>query len=161
MTKADELRLLCIALTACGNQIDSVTVTSNSSCRDSKGIYHLPNPVWTPGAICTSSDPNFDGYRYPAHIAHCKRNISLSEKDQVAKLYGISKSDYSKYEFDHLIPLNSGGSNDITNLWPQPLDEAKDKDIVEDEAYNALRKGIMTQQQAIDNLHAWKPTFCK
>jgi hypothetical protein len=24
------------------------------------------------------------------------------------------------YEVDHLIPLDLGGSNDITNLWPQP-----------------------------------------
>jgi hypothetical protein len=130
-------------------------------CVDSNGIHHLPDPVHTPGFLCSPTDPNFVGYRYPGNIAYCQRNIPAFEKDQVAQWYGIPKSDYSKYEFDHFIPLSAGGSDDIRNLWPQPLAEAHDKDRVEDQVYNGLKSGTMTQQQAVDLIHAWKPASCK
>lgn len=93
-------------------------------------------------------------------MAYCQRNIGAAEKDQVAKWYGIPKSDYSKYEFDHFIPLNCGGSNDPRNLWPQPLAEAHDKDKVEDQVYYGLKSGKMTQQQGVDLIRAWKPSTC-
>ncbi len=33
--------------------------------------------------------------------------------------YGASGS-ASNYEFDHLIPLELGGSSNLANLWPEP-----------------------------------------
>ena len=129
-------------------------------CVDSVGVYHMPNPQWTPGVLCSPSDPDFAGYRYPAHVAYCQRNIGSAEKNEAARRYGIPRSDYSKYEFDHLIPLNSGGSNSVGNLWPQPIVEAREKDKVEDQAYNGLRSGKMTQDQAVELLHAWHPASC-
>jgi hypothetical protein len=135
--------------------------SSSGPCIDAKGIHHLPDPDHTPGFLCSPTDPNFVGYRYPGHIAYCQRNIPASKKDQVAQWYGIPKSDYSLYEFDHFIPLSAGGSDDIRNLWPQPIAEAHDKDKVEDQVYNGLKSGTMTQQQAVDLIHAWKPTSCK
>lgn len=130
-------------------------------CVDNAGTYHMPDPELTPGLLCTSKDPDFDGYRYPSHVAHCKRNVSSAEKDKVAKQYGgILRSDYSKYEFDHLIPLSAGGGNDVRNLWPQPLSEAYEKDKVENEVYNGLKKGTMTQAQAVAKIHAWRPAAC-
>lgn len=124
------------------------------------GIYHMPNTAWTPGALCTDKDPNFDGFRYKAHVAHCARSIAMSEKDEVAKLYGIPKSDYHKYEFDHFIPLNCGGSNDPKNLWPQPLDEARLKDKVEDAVYRGLNDGTMSQEEGVEKIRAWHSPAC-
>jgi hypothetical protein len=128
---------------------------------DKNGIYHLPNPACTPGKLCTPDDPNFAGYRYKAHIAYCNRNVQMDEKDAIARNYKIAKSDYHKYEFDHYIPLNSGGSDDAANIWPQPLDEAHLKDKVEDEAYIGLRDGIITSQKdAVAKIRAWSPISC-
>jgi hypothetical protein len=84
----------------------------------------------------------------------------MSEKDQVAQRYGIPKSDYYKYEFDHFIPLNAGGSDDPGNLWPQPLAEAHEKDKVELEVYNGLNNGTLTQAQAVAKIRAWHPASC-
>lgn len=124
------------------------------------GVYHLPNPEWTPGALCAPEDPDFKEWRYKVHVAYCQRNITASEKDRVAARYGVAKGDYGKYEFDHFIPLSAGGSNDDANLWPQPIDEARQKDQVELEVYNGLNGGTMTQDEAVAKIRAWKPQEC-
>ena len=69
------------------------------------------------------------------------RGVSESVKRQACAEYGIAPSDCtvkqgkpSKYEIDHLISLELGGSNDLKNLWPQPYlpkPGAKEKDEVE------------------------------
>jgi len=129
-------------------------------CRDAKGLWHMPNPVWTPGKFCSQTDPNFEDFRYAGHVAYCKRNVPQSEKTGVATLYGIPKSDWSLYEFDHFLPLNAGGSDEWSNIWPQPLAEAHEKDKVEDEVYLGLKNGTMTQAEAEAKIRAWRPSMC-
>jgi hypothetical protein len=115
-----------------------------------------PIATVTPGVLCTSHDPDFAEYRYPEKIAYCGRNISRDEKLRVAQLYGgIPESEWPKYEFDHLIPLAAGGSNDVGNLWPQPLAEAHEKDKVEDEVFHGMEAGTMTQAQAVQKIRDW------
>jgi hypothetical protein len=110
----------------------------------------------TPGAICTPKDPDFIEYRYSAHIAYCKRNVSKAKKKAVAEAYGgIPESEWKNYEFDHLIPLNAGGSSAIENIWPEPLDEAKEKDKVELATYKGLKDGSLTQDEAIQMIWDW------
>lgn len=54
------------------------------------------------------------------------RNVTESEKKKVYSEYGLSGNNQGfckgtqGCEIDHLIPLEIGGSNDISNLWPQP-----------------------------------------
>lgn len=115
-----------------------------------------PNTQITPGILCSESDPNFGGYAYPSHVAKCIRNVSESEKSQIAQAYGnIKKSEWPNYEFDHLIPLCAGGSNDIRNIWPQPIQEAHGKDILENDICTQLRSGQMNQQQALAKVNQW------
>jgi hypothetical protein len=114
-----------------------------------------PDLKLTPGSICTASDPNFDGYRYPSHVAHCRRSVSDDERLKVADAYHIPQADWSKYEFDHMIPLNSGGSDDATNIWPQPLAEAHQKDTVEQDVSNKLNAGTIDQAGAILEIRNW------
>lgn len=116
-------------------------------------------PDWgvTPGSLCTADDPDFDGFRYPVQLAHCKRRVSRGDKRRVAQAYGIPESEWSNYEFDHLLPLAIGGSNGVENLWPQPHgdDESYSKDKLEMELYHALRKGLITQEEAVRRTYAW------
>jgi hypothetical protein len=114
-----------------------------------------PNAQLTPGALCTPNDPDFSGYRYSAHIAYCKRNVTHAEKLEVAAAYGITESDWGDYEFDHLIPLNAGGTSQMANIWPQPIDEAHDKDRIEQATYNGLNDGTLTQDQAVQMIRDW------
>lgn len=120
------------------------------------GTYSLPDPQLTPGTLCSENDPNFDKLDYPEQIARCKRNVSEDEKAQIAHDYGdIPKSNWHNYEFDHLIPLCAGGSDDIRNVWPQPIGEAHDKDKLEDEVCSGMRDGTLSQAEAIAKVHAW------
>jgi hypothetical protein len=52
-----------------------------------------------------------EGYA-PAH-----RHVTEKTKRIVFERYGIPPS--GRYEVDHLISLQLGGSNDVENLWPQ------------------------------------------
>lgn len=49
------------------------------------------------------------------------RRWSLTEPAKYAlmRAYGLTGSP-SRYEFDHLIPLELGGSSNLANLWPEP-----------------------------------------
>jgi hypothetical protein len=114
-----------------------------------------PNAKVTPGELCTESNPDFVGYRYKAHLAYCKRNVSQDEKIKIAQIYHIPKNEWHKYEFDHLIPLNAGGDSNITNIWPQPHLEALEKDKVELEVFNGLSNGTLTQEEAVQIIMNW------
>jgi hypothetical protein len=115
-----------------------------------------PNAVTTPGILCTKDDPNFKGYDYPERVVRCNRNISTAEKFEVAATYGnIPQSEWPNYEFDHLIPLCAGGSNDPKNLWPQPIDEAKKKDVLENQICIEMRAGTLTQAEAVAKIRGW------
>ncbi len=122
----------------------------------SAGANTLPDPEMTPGLVCTESDRDFKGFDYPEGIARCKRNFKQSEKTSVARHYGdIPEDDWSNYEFDHLIPLCAGGSNSLKNVWPQPLEQAKRKDVLENQVCVGLRNGTMTQAVAIRKIREW------
>ena len=47
------------------------------------------------------------------------RNVPQDMKEKVYVEYGIANRAPRKYEVDHLIGLELGGSNSIKNLWPQ------------------------------------------
>src|SRR5271166_1617018 len=78
----------------------------------------MPNRSLTPGAI-QSSDTS--AICTPGW-AEAHRDVSYATEDEVAREYGLS-SHYG-YEIDHLIPLELGGSNSTSNLWPEPYNSA-------------------------------------
>jgi hypothetical protein len=86
------------------------------------------------------------------------RNVPLSEKRASCSAYGISDGCPGKgFELDHLISIELGGSNDIANLWPQPVDAPgvigfHVKDVVENRAHAAVCSGSITLKQAQDGI---------
>ena len=117
---------------------------------------HSPNFKNTPGLPCSTADKDFSGLDYPEQIARCNRNILDSEKAAVSAIYGnIPKSDWPQYEFDHLLPICAGGSNNSDNLWPQPIAEAKKKDVLEVDICLAMKAGALKQSDAVQKIYDW------
>jgi hypothetical protein len=46
--------------------------------------------------------------------------MNADRRDEVLLRYGLPVGVHPDYEIDHLIPLCLGGSDDFSNLWPQP-----------------------------------------
>ena len=67
-------------------------------------------------------------------------------KRQVCAPYGIAaaRCNGRNFEIDHLIPLELGGSNEMSNLWPQPYrpqPDAREKDVLENYLYRQVCSG--------------------
>jgi hypothetical protein len=102
-----------------------------------------------------------DGLDRAAACGHAKEHrgpMSADRRDEVLLRYGLPVGVHPDYEIDHLIPLCLGGSDDFTNLWPQPRRiiepkwnaEAKDKlEHVLCEMVCAGQLDISTAQEAI------------
>ncbi len=46
---------------------------------------------------------------------------------------------HAAYEVDHLVPIELGGApDDIRNLWPEPMGDAKREEVVEDELHHLV-----------------------
>jgi hypothetical protein len=85
--------------------------------------YALPDPTCTPGAR--------NGAVTEGALAAtiCRRGFSSSVRPPVeltepAKYRSMAaygdRGPASGYEYDHLVPLELGGSSDTRNLWPEP-----------------------------------------
>ena len=115
----------------------------------------LADKTLTKARLC---DPSF-------HTATV-RNVTQATKVKVCAEYGVKNCPSHAFEIDHLISLELGGSDDITNLWPQPLDVAgvvgfHTKDVVENRAHAAVCKGTITLKQAQDGISADWYAFAK
>jgi len=75
----------------------------------------LPNPSMTPGAVSTS-DTAIVCHRHTATV----RPTTDATKAKVYAAYGVVRHREGDFEVDHLVPLELGGADTITNLWPQP-----------------------------------------
>lgn len=79
------------------------------------------------------------------------RAVSETEKNQVFAEYGITNHTSGQYEVDHFISLELGGSNDITNLWPElasPIPGFHEKDRVENYLHEQVCSGTLSLEQA-------------
>lgn len=89
-------------------------------------------PQATKATICVS------GY------SRTVRDVPVQEKDAVYAAYGIASHTPGQYEVDHLVSLELGGSNDISNLWPEaaaPTPGFHEKDEVENALHDQVCSG--------------------
>jgi hypothetical protein len=111
----------------------------NSAFQDTSCTPGDTLPNVTKADICKS------GY------ASSVRNVPESEKNQVYAEYGIASHTTGQYEVDHLISLELGGSNEISNLFPEaasPVPGFHEKDKVENYLHGQVCSGAISLQAA-------------
>jgi uncharacterized protein YceK len=152
---------LSILLSGCSSI--SVTSTGNNTSTPGTSTPHwgvqtktsgctvqgpLPDSACTPGDILPNATKDAicqSGY------ARSVRNVPTSEKNQAYAEYGITHHSSGQYEVDHLVSLELGGSNDISNLWPEaasPKPGFHEKDKVENYLHDQVCSGAISLQQA-------------
>jgi hypothetical protein len=145
-----EIRLsvisMCLAAFALGFAICAATAWSddNHLYPDGRLSPGVIDPSVTQTQICTA------GYTAGA------RNVSEATKKAILTEYGVSLKDAGKYEVDHRISLELGGSNDPKNLWAQPYTNlingenlgARQKDVVETGLKHQICKKQITMSDA-------------
>lgn len=114
----------------------------------------LPDPHCTPGEIDPSvTQENINStICVPGYTKTVRPPVSVTEpqKFDSMKTYGFIDSP-SNYEFDHLVPLELGGSPDnMKNLWPEPHSSSFTKDSVENYLHNQVCSGNMKLKTAQD-----------
>jgi hypothetical protein len=121
----------------------------------------LPDPTCTPGSI--NPAVNISTVRRTICVPGWTRTVrppasnTNAVKTQAMQAYGEQASARPTTEFDHLVPLELGGSDDVTNLWPEPTDLPghgvnNSKDSVEralGKAVCAGKVGLAPARQAI------------
>lgn len=93
------------------------------------------------------------------------RNVPQSEKDAVYQEYNVATRQPGEYEVDHLISLELGGSNDISNLWPEPAEPRPgfhEKDAVENYLHAKVCSGEISLADAqIQIANNWLEVYNK
>jgi hypothetical protein len=119
--------------------------TKFSNCQVN-GKY--PDHACTPGAIIASATKDqicVSGYSKGV------RNVPDQEKKDVYAEYGITHRTTGEYEVDHYISLELGGSNDISNLFPEaslPKPGFHEKDKVENYLHEQVCSGAISLDEA-------------
>ena len=107
----------------------------------------LPDTACSPGAILTTDSKVVCVVGYTKKV----RAVTTATMKKVFKEYDLSWSNRSNYEVDHLISLELGGSNDISNLFPESYtitNGARVKDTFENYLHSQVCKGSMTLEEA-------------
>ncbi len=89
-------------------------------------------------------------------IPHQRRHVTYQEKKTLLDRAGIPKSRWHDYIVDHRVPLELGGSNDLSNLQLMDKVSAKRKDRVENYLAAKVRHGTISLAQARSQMLHWE-----
>jgi hypothetical protein len=113
------------------------------------GAVPLNDSTVTPGDATSATEKQLCS---PSFHTGSVRKVSEKTKHAVCQAYGLTPSQCSgqHVEIDHLISLELGGSNDATNLWPQPYRPpgAKQKDVLENALHRFVCAGTISLEEA-------------
>ena len=152
--------------------ISATPFPSNSSFNSTLGVRtktsgcvivnYTQDRECTPGAVfsnVTTKQVCVSGY------SSSVRDVPQSLKNAVYAEYGIATHQPYDFEIDHLISLELGGSNDVSNLWPEsyaPKPGAREKDVVENYLHRQACDGVITLQQAQEQIASdWLSVYNK
>lgn len=104
----------------------------------------LPDPKLTPGVITNVPISILTKHGYTASPG--VRHVTEATKRQVfIRYFGKVPDRPGEFEVDHLISLELGGANTVSNLWPQPYNVklgAREKDKLENRLASLVRKEL-------------------
>jgi len=114
-------------------------------------------PDYSPDPLCTPGDKGVVDLKIICAPAKYDAKISKALTREVFGRYGIN--DTSNYRIDNLVPLELGGSNNIRNLYPQPISSPgfNEKNIAEQKLHDivcANKMPLNSAQQMI--MFNWK-----
>lgn len=116
------------------------------------------NPALTPGAVRPLSLATVCTTKWGID----QRHVSKAKKARVYKAYGIPLADRHLYVIDHLISREISGSDEIFNLWPELVAEAKIKDRIEKKLHVLACQGTITMQAAQQEIRTdWRVAYEK
>ncbi|MGO8670794.1 MAG: hypothetical protein ACLQVD_05445 [Capsulimonadaceae bacterium] len=156
--------LMTSMLLGCQAQRQHVEAPTATPGPSVSGLPLLPDPRLTPGATLRVTVDDIAVTGYTSRV----RDVTEETKLQVYAEYGITHHSRGQYEIDHLVPLELGGSNDITNLWPESYRtrpwNASTKDQLENRLHELVVDGeldLPTAQRAIatDWIAAYRKYF--
>jgi hypothetical protein len=157
---------LVVFFSGCG--VTSSSQSNGGTATGSPSSTFGPEPNWgvqTKTTGCQADGPIQDKACTPGDIfpdatkekicvpgyASSVRNVTQSTKTKVYSAYGVKTHSTGQYEVDHLVSLQLGGSNDISNLWPEPASPTPgfhEKDRVENYLHDQICKGSITLREA-------------
>jgi hypothetical protein len=112
-----------------------------------------PNPTITPGATRPLTRAQICSTAWGRDVRH----VTTSMKREIAKRYGLAFPVPYKVEWDHLIPRELGGADDVRNLWPQPWTDARTiKDPEENRLHKLVCQGLLSLSAAQDQMRHWR-----
>jgi hypothetical protein len=83
----------------------------------------LPTRVCTPGSVRGDiTDATICAKGWSTDTIRPPKAETDRLKTAVMRAQGVPESQRASTELDHLVPLELGGSNDVTNFWAQPSD---------------------------------------
>lgn len=141
--------------------MSTIGATTSESAGHAGPPSIYPNPSLTPGDTVTgirAAQVCTPGYSTSV------RNVTRAEKVEVFRRY--NEPDIAgRYEVDHFISLELGGSNNVTNLWPEPYTPtpgAHQKDKVENYLHSQVCKGALTLAQAQEAIRSdWYAVYLR
>jgi hypothetical protein len=128
------------------------------------GLFSLPDPACTPGAI----DPAVTQANLGRTICRSGYSESVRPPESVTEVEKraslVSYGDHRPlhyYEYDHLVSLELGGApNDARNLWPEPGASPNVKDSLESRLHARVCDGRMTLAAAqLAIAHDWVAAY--
>lgn len=121
-----------------------------------------PELKTTPGTLCAKGVK-----RYPENITYCERDVDSQLKKQIIKMYdekfgyNIRQMPRDQFKIDHFIPLSIGGSNEVTNLWPQHRTVYDVTDPVEHLLGQKISEARIKQEEAVRLIREVKNNLSK
>ncbi|MCL4505530.1 MAG: HNH endonuclease [Chloroflexi bacterium] len=157
----------CTVVTPSGTTTGTATAVGGQTNADQGGVNNANHqwgaPTKTSGcqaanalqdSACTPGDILPDATREMICVpgySKTVRNVTTSTKNKVYANYGITSHVAGEYEIDHLVSLELGGSNDISNLWPEaaePRPGFHEKDKVENWLHDQVCSGAIALKDA-------------
>lgn len=90
-----------------------------------------PDPRFTRGEVVATDREQACAWGHTPRPYEIDRAAYEESAHYVFGLYGVPWSRRREFELDHLVPRCIGGADTARNLWPQPLGDAKVKDVDE------------------------------